>query len=47
MKVMQSSISIENIPTEGEVRTVSNLSTSDIDDISILSPSSLRFLTAV
>ena len=47
MKVFQSALSIENIPVEGEVRTVSNLSTADVDDISISTATSLRFLTSV
>ena len=47
MKVFPSTLSIENIPAEGEVRTVSNLSTADVDDISISSATSLRFLTSV
>lgn len=47
MRVMPSSISIENISTEEQVRTVTNLSVSDVDDISILAPTTLRFLTTV
>lgn len=47
MKVMPSTISIENIPGVGEVRTVSNLNTSDVDDMSVVSATSFRFLTTV
>ena len=47
MKVMQSSISMENIPVENEVRAVSNLSISDIEEIAITSATSLRYLTSV
>ncbi|KAK8799151.1 hypothetical protein WA171_005899, partial [Blastocystis sp. BT1] len=44
VKVFESSLSLENIPTEGEIRTVSNLAASDVDHISILSPTSFRFM---
>ncbi|KAK8806725.1 hypothetical protein WA588_005528, partial [Blastocystis sp. NMH] len=45
MRVYESNLSLENIPVEGEVRTISNLAASDVDHISILSPTSLRFMT--
>ena len=47
MKVQESSFSLENIPAANEVRTVSNLSISDLDELSIHSPTSLRFFIGV
>lgn len=47
LKVLPNAVSIENIPVEGEVRTVSNLNTGDMDEFSIPSPTSLRFFTNV
>lgn len=44
MKVQESTFSLENIPAVGEVRTVSNMNVSDVDEIMIQAPTSLRFL---
>ena len=47
MKVQESTFSLENIPAAGEVRTVSNMNVSDVDEIMIQAPTSLRFLIGV
>lgn len=47
MKVQESSFSLENIPAANEVRTVSNLGISDLDELSIHAPTSLRFFIGV
>lgn len=47
MKVLNNAVSVETIPQEGEVRTVSNLNTGDMDEFTIQAPTSLRFFTTV
>lgn len=47
MKVQDSSFSLENIPAANEVRTVSNLSVSDLDELSIHASTSMRFFIGV
>ena len=47
MKVLNNAVSVETIPQEGEVRTVSNLNTGDMDEFTIQAPTSLRFFITV
>lgn len=47
MKVLSNAVSVETIPREGEVRTISNLNTGDMDEFIIQTPTSLRFFTTV